>query len=482
MSAGLESNRAQPRRSKVSRRKLLVSTASAISAVATVSIVPRSVLGGTDFVAPSDKVNVALIGCGGRAQQNMKGIMQHADAQIIAVADPAERWDMTGLRIYRTIAGRAVVREQIEDHYSAQGHSATCAAYEDFREMLDKEPAIDAVLISTPDHQHAYNSVIAMRAGNHVYCEKPLTHNIREARVVARVAEETGVATQLGNQGHSRDSMARTIELVRSGVLGKIREVHAWVPATRWNPSLTSPPSNAEPLPQGLNWDLWLGPRSSRPFNSAYAPVHWRDFWDFGCGALGDFGCHDLDSATWALNLRAPTTIEASSAGLSDPGLAPHGSLCRFDFPAVGEQQAVTVHWYDGGLMPDLPVEVEARRADYQRGVMFVGDQGTMLCQGAGGDPWIVGDDEHEIKIEPDQVIPRVEDHYRSWLDACKGGPPATSNFAYGARLTEITLLGVLAVQLNRSITWDDQTMQVDGSDDEARLIIHGEYRPGWEV
>ncbi len=463
------------------RRRFLASAASAVAAASTVTIVPRSVLGGDRFVAPSDRINVALIGCGGRARQNMKGVMAHRDAQIIAVADPAERWDMRELRIYRTFAGRKVLKDEIEQHYASDSPDFQCAEYADFREMLEREPGIDAVVVSTPDHQHAHNSIHAMQAGKHVYCEKPLTHNIREARLVAKVAEETGVATQMGNQGHSRHSMAETVEAVRGGLVGTIREVHAWVSATRWNPGLLKPPSEGEPMPSGLDWDLWLGPRSNRPFHSAYAPVHWRDFWDFGCGALGDFGCHDLDSATWSLDLVAPETVEGSSAGQSDPALAPHGSLCRFDFPARGEQQAVQVTWYDGGLRPELPPEAEEKRNEYRRGVLFVGDDGKILCKGAGGDAWILPADGDEVPTVPQPTIARVEDHYRSWLDACKGGSPALSHFGYGARLTEITLLGVLAVRLGTKLHWDHEAMRVTNAP-EADAIIQGDYREGWEV
>ncbi len=463
----------------VDRRRFLTA-ASAIAAASTVTIVPRSVLGGDGFVAPSDRVNVALIGCGGRARQNMKGVMAHPDARVVAVADPADRWDMRDLRIYRTLAGRSVLKGEIEEHYAAESPDFRVAAYEDFRLMLEKEPGIDAVIVSTPDHQHAHNAVHAMRAGKHTYCEKPLTHNIREARLVAKVADETGVATQMGNQGHSRDTMAETIEWVRSGAIGTVREVHAWVPASRWNPGLLHPPSEAEPMPKGLNWDLWLGPRAERPFHSAYAPVHWRDFWDFGCGALGDFACHDLDSATWALNLVAPDTVEASSAGKSDPALAPHGALCRFDFPARGDQKEVKVTWYDGGLRPEFPAAVEEKREQYRRGVMFVGDHGKIVCKGAGGEPWVLPDGDRNVET-PKPTIPRVSDHYRSWLDACKGGSPATSHFGYGARLTEITLLGVLAVRLGQKLEWDHDNMRVTNVP-EADAILKGDYRKGWEL
>lgn len=459
-----------------SRREFLKTAALAGSAAFGFYYVPRHVLGGEKFVAPSDKVNVAMIGCGGRAQQNLRGVMDCPEAQVIAVADPTESVDMKDLRIYRTVAGRLPMKEQIEKHYAAK-----CPDYEDFRVMLDKQPEIDAVVVSTPDHQHAHGALTAMRQGKHTYCEKPLTHNIAESRLVAKVAKETGVATQMGNQGHSRDTMAQTVERVKGGVIGEIKEVHAWVPATRWNPGLTAPPMESMPVPKGMNWDLWLGPRAERPFHTAYAPVHWRDFWDFGCGALGDFACHDLDSATWALNLFAPTRIVAHNAGQSHPGLAPHGSICYFDFPKMGDQPEVKVTWYDGGLMPELPAAAESERGKYRRGVMFVGEKGIMLCQGAGGPSAVILNDGPSEFQEPEPTIPRVKSHYQDWIDACKGGRPALSNFEYGARLNEITLLGVLAVRSGKPLSWDHQSMTATG-DDQAEAIILGDYRPGWEL
>ncbi len=464
------------------RREFLKQVSAGAAAGLAFHIVPRHVLGGRGFVPPSEKINVAMIGCGGRAKGNLQGIMQHADAQVIAVADPAAESDSRNLKIYRAINGRLPFKSEIEGFYEKKTANHGCAEYEDFRIMLEKEPAIDAVVISTPDHQHAHGAVHAMRQGKHCYCEKPLTHNIREARLVARVAKETGVATQLGNQGHSRETMAQTVELIRANAIGDVREVHSWVGARRWNPELLAPPTETVAVPKGLNWDLWVGPREMRPYHPAYVPVHWRDFWEFGCGALGDFGCHDLDSPTWALNLYAPATIEAHSAGQTHPELAPHGSICYFHFPKSGDQPELKVTWYDGGLMPELPPGADSIRGKYSRGVMFVGTNGAMLCEGAGGTPRIIRNGEVIEKPElPAPSIPRVQDHHRDWLDACKGGRPALSNFEYGARLTEITLLGVLAVRTGRRLHWNHADMRVENVSD-ATPIIEGTYRKGWEV
>src|SRR5207245_1247532 len=264
---------------------------------------------GRGFVPPSDKVNIALVGAGGQGRSNARELFKQPDAQIVAVADPAESFSLEQF-YFKGVGGRVPVQGEIEKHWAKTPHFH-CAAYEDFRVMLEKEKSIDAVLCATPDHLHAYVSVFAMRSGKHVYCEKPLTHNLWEARQVARVARETGVATQMGNQGHSSDGIRQTCEWIWSGALGTVREVHAWVNAKRWNPTLTGRPKEQAAVPAGLNWDLWLGPREPRPFHPAYFPVAWRDYWAFGASHIREFSCHDVDAACWSLDLHAPVRVEA---------------------------------------------------------------------------------------------------------------------------------------------------------------------------
>ena len=451
------------------------------SALAAATIVPRHVLGGPRHVAPSDQVNVALVGAGGRGLQNARELMKLGDVRIRSVADPAEHWDLSKF-YYRGVAGRGPVVGEIEKHYQGIDAKFKCQAFEDYREMLEVSgDDLDAVLCATPDHLHAHVAVTAMRADKHVYCEKPLTHNIAEARLVAKVARETGAATQLGNQGHSRDTMRLTCELIRAGAIGSVSEVHAWVPATRWNRDLEKPPSQSQPLPRGLNWDLWCGPRRPVGFHAAYAPVSWRDFWQFGCGAMGDFGCHDLDSAFWALELGMPKTIEMHSAGKSDSAMAPYGEIGYFDFEARGDSPPVRITWYSGGLRPPKPDELPDDVDLPSRGVLFVGSKGVMVCGGAGGRPDVFPL-EHRESIEiPSPSIPRSSGHHRDWIDAIKGGSPASSEFQYGARLTEVTLLGLVALRTGKIIHWDESAMTAKGVP-EADEIIHGEYREGWSL
>ncbi len=442
-------------------------------------ILPRHVLGGPRFVAPSEKVNVALVGAGGRGIQNMKALMALPDVQVIAIADPAEDFSLEAY-YYKGRGGRKPARAAAEEHYAKKTPTHRVAEYEDFRVMLEQEKALDAVLCATPDHLHAYVSIVSMRAGRHVYTEKPLTHNIREAREVARVARETGLATQMGNQGHSTPGIRDTVELLRAGTIGAVREIHAWVGTRRWNPALTTKPAKGDPLPAGMNWDLWIGPREPREFSTAYHPVAWRDFWEFGGSSMGDFGCHDMDAATWAYDLEAPTRIEALAVGPTDNEIAPHGSMIFYDFAARGAQPAIRFTWYDGGLKPRVPEALGNFRLS-NRGVMFVGEKGVVQCDGAGGAPRIFPESLRAAVTKPAPTLRRVDGHHRDWIDACKGGEPASSNFGYGAKLTEIGLLGVLALRLRKPIEWDAAAMAVRGMP-EADRLVRGTYRKGWEL
>jgi predicted dehydrogenase len=457
-----------------SRRKFLKTSAAAAGVF---TIVPRHVLGGRGYVPPSDKVNVALIGAGGQGRTNTRALFRLDDAQVVALADPAESFSLDRF-YYRGLGGRLPVQREIETHYRRKTPQFRCAVYEDFRVLLEKEKVVDAVLCATPDHLHAYVSVMAMRAGKHVYCEKPLTHNLWETRQVARVARETGVATQMGNQGHASDGIRETCEWIWSGDLGTVREVHAWVNAQRWNPTLVGRPREEPPVPAGLNWDLWLGPRQPRPYHPAYFPVAWRDFWSFGSSNLGDFGCHDLDAACWALDLHRPVSVEARPAGPTDAEIGPHGCVAYYHFAARGDQPPVKITWYDGGLAPEQPAGLPGKEALPPRSILFVGDKGTLMCGGAGGKPRLLAS---SGAGQAKTTLARSPGHHREWLDACKGGKPAGSNFEYGARLTEIVLLGVLALRSGHKIEWDPVNLKAKGIS-HADAFIKESYRKGWEI
>jgi predicted dehydrogenase len=462
----------------ISRRKFIQSTA--LSAVG-FTIVPRHVLGGAGFTAPSDKVNVGVVGVGGRGRENIRDLLKLDDVQVTAIADPAEHWNLANF-YYRSEAGRGPVAKMLEEHYAGKTPNYKLAAYSDFRRMLEKETALDAILCATPDHLHAYVSLMSMRAGKHVYCEKPLTHNIWEARQVQKVARETGLATQMGNQLHSSEGIRQTVEYLRAGAVGEVREIHAWVPASRWTDSLQGLPMGSTPRPKGLDWDLWLGPRAERPFHEVYTPVTWRDFWDFGCGAMGDFGCHDLDAAVWAFDLPAPATVELFPAGYSDENIAPHGEIGYYYFPAQGDRPAIDLTWYSGGLRPAhhelMPREVSLSR----RGALYVGEKGIMLYEGGGRPPRLFPSSLNYSFELPKPTLSPTNGHHRDWIDAVKGGPAASSNFEYAARLTEITLLGVLSLRLGgKKIYWDAVNMKASGMP-EADPFIRELVREGWEM
>lgn len=462
---------------ETTRRRFL---GNAVTTVAAATIVPRHVLGKSKHVPPSEKVNVALVGAGGQGRSNVRALFREADTQIIAVADPIESSNLDRF-YYKGLGGRKPVRAEIEKHYSRKTPNFRCAEYEDFRVMLEKVKSIDAILCATPDHLHAYITVTAMRAGKHVYCEKPLTHNIWEARHVAKVAKETGVATQMGNQGHSNEGIRQTCEWIWDGAIGPVHEVHAWVAAHRWHKDLVGRPTETPPVPAGINWDLWLGPREPRPYHPAYTPVTWRDFWAFGTGAMGDFGCHDLDAAMWALDLAEPLSVEARPAGNTNAEITPHGEICYYDFGARGDKPPVKVTWYDGGLQPPCPKEIPEGSSLPSRGVLFIGEKGSMLCDGAGGTCRLLPYKKNRTYPRPAATLLRSQGHHRDWLAACKGGPAASSNFEYGAKLVELVLLGVLSLRTGKKLYWDAANMKARGLT-AADDYIKEPYRKGWEI
>ena len=463
-----------------SRRHFMTTTASAAAAA---TILPRHILGGAGFVAPSDKVNVAIIGVGGQGRGNTRALLQEGDCQVIAVADPCEEWDLSPY-YYGGKAGRGPVKAEIEAKYAPRTPSYRCAVYEDFRVMLDKEKAIDAVLIATPDHLHAYISIVAMKAGKHVYCEKPLTHDIWEARTVARVARETGVATQMGNQGRSSEGHRQTAEWIRDGAVGAVREVHAWGAAGGFAHG-TGRPAGTPDVPPGFNWDLWLGPREVRPYHPAYAPFNWRGWWAFGGGGLADVAVHHLDPAFNALELDTPQTVEAS-APVVDEEVCSTGVLATYRFGPRRNMGPVSVYWYDGGLRPPTPVGIDAddpkqRMGEGGNGIYFVGEKGIITCAGWSGMPRLLPLELHREYKRPEKTLPRVEGHHADWLQACKGGNPASSSFEYGARLCEFVMLGNVALRARKLIKWDGPNMKVTNAPD-ANRYLREPYRSGWEL
>jgi len=462
----------------VSRRRLLAGDA----ALTATHIVPSHVLGGRGRIAPSEQLNVAVVGTGGQGIVNIKNLLTHRDVKITAICDVAEFWDNSKI-YYRHNGGRGPALKTIEEHFRGAGSAGHhgCAVYVDFRVMLEKAAQdIDAVLVATPNHVHAVACMAAIQAGKGVYCEKPLTHSVYEARRVAAAAREAGVATQLGNQGHSSEDIRRAVEWIRTGAIGKVHQVHAWRGgASRM--TLAARPQETPPVPHGLNWDLWLGPAPDRPYHPAYAPLFFHYWWDFGSGTLGNYGCHTLDTAVWALDLEHPTMIEASSTELSEE-TAPAAAVYHYKFPPRRQRGAVDLFWYDGGLTPPRPDCLEPNR-DLPRagGSLIVGDRGAILSGSWSASPRIIPEQKMKQYELPPPTIPRSQGHHRDWINACKGGPPASSNFAYGARLTEIALLGVVALRTGKTLYWDGPNMRATNAP-QAEPLVHGHFRKGWEI
>jgi len=466
--------------SAISRRKFLNYAASSAAAF---TIVPRYILGGKKSIAPSDRLNIAIIGAGGQGINNMKDLLRYPDIQIAAICDVNEESDYSQT-YYGGTAGRFPALAVLKNHYESQPDfegRKLCPDYVDFRDMLDKEKAIDAVLIATPDHIHAVAVLAAIEAKKHVFCEKPLTHSIYETRVVTEAARAAKVATQMGNQGHSSEDIRLMVEWIRDGAIGPVREVHAWTEAGK--DSLIerdTRPEGSPPVPHGLDWQRWLGPVEYRPYHPEYFPYNWRGWWTFGNGALGDMGCHNIDAAFWALDLRYPESVEASTVELNDE-TAPVASIVHYTFPTRGDLPPLKLTWYDGGLQPPRPEELEPERRMGEDGLLFVGDKGKILAGGWSESPRIIPETKMRAYKRPAKTIPRVEGHRRDWIDACKGGTPASANFDFGGPLTELVLLGVVAMRTQKKLYWDGPSMKATNAP-EADEYIRPEYHNGWKL
>ncbi len=449
-----EKETAQRQGEEMSRRHFL---ATAAAATAAFTIVPRHVLGGPGYQAPSDKLNIAGIGVGGMGGGNVRGCESE---NIYALCD-------------------------VDKEYAARTFKAYPKAkkYTDYRKMLEKEKSLDAVIVATPDHTHAAITMAAMQLGKHAFVQKPLTNTIYEARMLAEAARKYKVATQMGNQGHAGEGNRLMCEWVADGAIGPVREVHCWTdrPGGRW-PQGVGRPEGTPRVPRTLDWDLWLGPAPYRPYHSDYVPFQWRGWWDFGTGALGDMGCHIIDTPVWVLNLGHPTSVEAVSTPVNSE-TAPVSSIITLRFPARGKLPPVKLTWYDGGLTPCIPDELEEGRriGDRNGGVLLVGDKGTIMCGCYGENPRIIPESKMAAYEQPPKTIPRSPGIHEEWLAACKGGKPASSNFDVSGRLTEIVLLGNLALRTGRRLDWDGPNMKVTNFP-EANQYVHRGYRDGWSL
>jgi predicted dehydrogenase len=444
-----------------SRRKFIAKTA---TAVAGISIVPRHVLGGVGYTAPSDMLNIAGIGVGGMGAGNLKSI---TGQNIVALCDVDLKY----------AAGT------FNDYPKAK-------KFKDYRVMFEERGnEIDAVVIATPDHTHAIIAAASMKMGKHVYLQKPLTHSIYESRYLTRLAKETGVATQMGNQGHSGEGTRLFAEWIQNGEIGDPVEAHSWTNRPIWPQGLERP-ETTPPVPDSLDWNLFIGPAEFRPYHPAYTPWSWRAWWDFGTGALGDMGCHLIDPVYFALNLGQPSSFEGSSSQVNTES-APVAEKVIYHFPKRENLPKVNMPalkfiWYDGGLLPERPNGIEPGRimGDGGGGAMVVGTKGTIICSTYGRDPYIVGREKNPPKVE--KVIPRIEsNHEMDWVRACKESKEnrveASSHFGYSGPFNEVVVMGNLAVRLQslkKNLEWDGDNMRITNitDDEEIRVVASDKF------
>jgi predicted dehydrogenase len=403
----------------------------------------------------SERLQVGVIGVTGQGGGDM-GQVVAAGAEVAALCDVDER-------------RAGPVRERFPG----------AKFYTDFRRLVDHK-GLDAVLVGTPDHIHALATLAALRNGQHVFCEKPLTHTVQEARLVAETAAKQKRVTQMGTQIHAGSNYRRVVELIQAGAIGTVREVHVWVGTSYGGGDR---PKGSEPIPEGLHWDLWLGPAPERPFShgappnerGVYHPFNWRKWWDFGGGALADMACHHLDLPFWALGLRHPTSVRAE-------GPPPHSETTpvwltvRYEFPARGELPPVTLTWYDGGKRPAL--FAEGKLPAWGDGSLFVGSKGMLLA--GYSNHKLLPEKEYKDFTPPPRTIPDSVGHYREWVEACKSGGPTTCSFDYAGALTEAVLLGNVSYRLGKSFTWDAKEFKA--SEPDAERFLRKEYRKPWTL
>jgi predicted dehydrogenase len=398
--------------------------------------------------SPNEKLNIAVIGAGGRGAENAKAV---SGENIVALCDVDE-----------TRLGPAAEKY------------AGARKYRDFRKLFDEAKDIDAVVVSTTEHTHAFATLPALQLGKHVYCEKPLCHSIGETRLITEAAAKAKVATQMGTQIHATDNYRRVVELVQAGAVGPVRECHVWV-ARDWGGG--DRPKDTPPVPKTLDWDLWVGPAPERPYHPAYVPgPAWYKWWDFGNGTMSDLGAHWIDLPFWALKLRQPLTAEAEGPPVHAE-TAPPWLVCRWEFPARGELPPLKLTWYHGGKKPALVAEGKA--PGWANGCLFVGDKGLVLADY--GKHVLLPEKEFADFKRPEPSIPKSLGHHAEWVEACKTGKPTTCPFGYSGPLVESNLVGVLAYRLGKKVEWDPVRLRAKNCA-EADRIIRREYRKGWSL
>ena len=460
-----------------SRRTFLKASAVAAGAFT----LPRFSIGQTGPSANS-KINVACIGIGNRGWFAVGELLKDPGVNIVALCD-----------VDQTTAGATLKRAAEMKKTSELAHPelTTVPLFKDYREMFAKmADKIDAVTVSTPDHHHYPAAMLAIKHGKHVYVEKPLTHSVGEARALRAAAKQKRVVTQMGNQGRATEGIRLMKEWIDAGVAGDVREVHAWSPEfpERYFLRPASLPLPAETPPPTLDWDLWLGPAEKRPDHSTIAPVRWRGWWDFGNGMLGDWACHTLDAPFWALDLGAPTSVEAQVSQVSEI-VSPEWAEVTYRFPARGKRPPVTLKWFEGASRkPAAPAKWEhdpKKPGLPDRGMLMLGEKNTIAALGGRPDsPRLLGNAvwEEFKQNRPAPTIPRVVGGpMKEWLGAIRGGPTPGSNFEYSVPLSEMVLLGVLAVRSGKRLEWDGKSGTIT-NDRALNKLVQVTARDGWKV
>ena len=457
----------------LSRRAFLAATtttaAVALSSCQTTNtarVVPKK-------ISPNEKINVAAIGSGGKGFSDIMGCHQLGE-NIVGLCDAD--WNRAGEAFYKLPDARQ---------------------FKDYRDMLENMPEIDAVTISTPDHTHAPAAYLAMNMGKHVYVQKPLTHTIAEARLLTNVAKETGVVTQMGNQGNSGDGVRDLCEMLWDGAIGDVQKVYTWTNRPVW-PQGIAAPLPGEPVPETMDWDLWIGSAPTRAYNAQYAPFNWRGWWDFGCGALGDMACHIMDPAYRSLKLNEAKsfTVELIEQEGATDECAPLLSTIKYSFPARAGMPPVEVYWYDGFRVDaatgektyNLPPRPEGVPADEEigggaNGSLYLGSDGILTTGTYGGESRLLPAAKMADYTRPEKTLRRIEgeNHYKDWVDGIKGGPKPGSSFDYSGPFTEMVNFGNLTVRTGKKLEWDAVKGQVT-NDKDAATLISKEYRKGWEL
>lgn len=435
-------------------------------------IVPRHVLGGPGYQAPSDTLTIAGVGVGGMGRGYLGNFR---DEHIVAMCDV----DPEG---YASRAFRAFPQAKM---------------YRDYREMFDKEN-FDAVVIAVPDHWHAMIIMESLRRRKHIYCAKPLTHTLHELRTVMEAEREAKVATQTSIQTCASDHACTTAEILMSGAIGAVREVHLWTDHP-WEPAAMRRPAETPPAPKGLDWDRWIGPAPYRPYHPIYHPWNWRAWWDFGEGTVGDMACHLIHVFYDALKLVPPAVVQGrrsrmregtfrlTEAGrdilpveVATPETESCSSMVTWDFPEREGMPPLRVHWYDGGLCPPRPPEMNLKAQMPVEGSMYIGEKGVLLT-GDRGRFSLLPEDRFRDFVLPPKTLTRSIGHYREWIEAAKGGKPASCPFSFGGRLTELALLGAVAARTARVLEWDSKNLTFT-NDSEANALINPPYRSGYAL